>query len=126
MILSSTTRFIIQASNTGRYAKLMGNGRSYRLPGRNTVATDLRRGNPQQAWWQLWPWGGPALSAARAARSHKILPWANWLRAASSLQQSQIALAQRPKDRCRKARILLRITQALRPGGLIPPRHGHD
>src|SRR5262249_55108375 len=35
MILSSTTRFIIQASNTGSYAKLMGNGRSYRLPGRN-------------------------------------------------------------------------------------------
>src|SRR5438270_14007918 len=47
MILSSTTRFIIQASNIGRYAKLMGNGRSYRLPGRNIVTTDLRRGNPQ-------------------------------------------------------------------------------
>src|SRR5437764_11522276 len=47
MILSSTTRFIIQASNTGKYAKLMGNGRSYRLPGRNIVTTDLRRGNPQ-------------------------------------------------------------------------------
>src|SRR5215510_2362873 len=49
MTSSSTTRFIIQASNTGRYAKLMGNGRSYRLPGRNIVTTDLRRGNRQQA-----------------------------------------------------------------------------
>jgi hypothetical protein len=38
------------------------------------------------------------------------------------LQQSQVALAQRPKDPCRKARILLRVTQALRPYGLIPPR----
>jgi hypothetical protein len=38
------------------------------------------------------------------------------------LQQSQIALAQRPKDCCRKARTLLRVTQALRPYGLIPPR----
>src|SRR5208283_606155 len=38
------------------------------------------------------------------------------------LQQSQVALAQRPKDHCRKARILLRVTQALRPYGLIPPR----
>src|ERR1700746_4119533 len=37
-------------------------------------------------------------------------------------QQSQVALAQRPKDPCRKARILLRVTQALRPYGLIPPR----
>src|SRR5579859_382841 len=49
MILSSTTRFIIQASNTGRYVKLMGNGRSYRLPGRNTVTTDLRLGKSQRA-----------------------------------------------------------------------------
>ena len=31
------------------------------------------------------------------------------------LQQSQVALAQRPKDPCRKARILLCVTQALRP-----------
>src|SRR5271168_3324490 len=31
------------------------------------------------------------------------------------LQQSQVALAQRPKNPCRKARILLRVTQALRP-----------
>jgi hypothetical protein len=46
MTLSSTTRFIIQASNTGRYAKLMGNGRSYRLPGRNIVTTDL---SPQKS-----------------------------------------------------------------------------
>jgi hypothetical protein len=38
------------------------------------------------------------------------------------LQQSQVALAQRPKDPCRKARIVLRVTQALRPYGLIPPR----
>src|SRR5271155_1903127 len=38
------------------------------------------------------------------------------------LQQSQVALAQRPKDPCRKARLLLRVTQALRPYGLIPPR----
>src|ERR1700722_16636 len=38
------------------------------------------------------------------------------------LQQSQVALAQRPKDPCRKARILLRVTQALRPCRLIPPR----
>ena len=38
------------------------------------------------------------------------------------LQQPQVALAQRPKDPCRKARILLRVTQALRPCGLIPPR----
>src|ERR1700687_6154015 len=38
------------------------------------------------------------------------------------LQQSQVALAQRPKDPCRKARILLRVTQALRPYALIPPR----
>src|SRR5208282_4535114 len=38
------------------------------------------------------------------------------------LQQSQVALAQRPKDPCRKVRILLRVTQALRPYGLIPPR----
>jgi len=38
------------------------------------------------------------------------------------LQQSQVALAQRPKDPCRKACILLRVTQALRPFGLIPPR----
>jgi hypothetical protein len=38
------------------------------------------------------------------------------------LQQSQVALAQRPKDPCRKARILLRVTQALRPYGLISPR----
>src|SRR4029077_8713827 len=37
------------------------------------------------------------------------------------LQQSQVALAQRPKDRRRKARILLRVTQPLRPCGLIPP-----
>jgi hypothetical protein len=37
-------------------------------------------------------------------------------------QQSQVALAQRPKDPCRQARILLRVTQALRPYGLIPPR----
>src|ERR1700737_1145022 len=44
MILSSTTRFIIPASNTGKCAKLMGNGRSYRLPGRNTVIADLRLG----------------------------------------------------------------------------------
>src|SRR5258708_4728884 len=41
MTLSSKTRFIIQASNTGRYAKLTGNGRSYRLPGRDIVTTDL-------------------------------------------------------------------------------------
>src|SRR5579863_1033607 len=38
------------------------------------------------------------------------------------LQQSQVALAQGPKDACRKARLLLRVTQALRPYGLIPPR----
>src|SRR3984957_16323134 len=38
------------------------------------------------------------------------------------LQQSQVALAQHPKDPCRKARILLRVTQALRPCRLIPPR----
>src|SRR5579862_8368907 len=38
------------------------------------------------------------------------------------LQQSEVALAQRPKDTCRKAHILLRVTQALRPYGLIPPR----
>src|SRR5271154_6163115 len=38
------------------------------------------------------------------------------------LQQSQVALAQRPKDPYRKARILLRVTQPLRPYGLIPPR----
>src|SRR5579862_7761616 len=38
------------------------------------------------------------------------------------LQQSQVALAQRPKYPCRKARILLRVTQALRPCRLIPPR----
>src|SRR5580693_4927758 len=41
------------------------------------------------------------------------------------LQQSQVALAQSPKDPCRKARILLRVTQALRPCRLIPPRQGH-
>jgi len=40
-------------------------------------------------------------------------------RARDRLQQSQVALAQRPKDRCRKARILLRVTQALRPYVLI-------
>src|ERR1700687_5238735 len=38
------------------------------------------------------------------------------------LQQSQVAFAQRPKDRCRKARILVRVTQALGPYRLIPPR----
>src|ERR1700724_1464376 len=38
------------------------------------------------------------------------------------LQQSQVALAQRPKDPRRKARILLRVTQALRPRRLVPPR----
>src|ERR1700752_1228332 len=38
------------------------------------------------------------------------------------LQQSQVALAQHPKDPCRKVRLLLRVTQALRPYGLIPPR----
>jgi hypothetical protein len=38
------------------------------------------------------------------------------------LQQSQVALAQRPKDPCRKARILLRVTQALRPFGPSPHR----
>src|ERR1700722_16631101 len=37
-------------------------------------------------------------------------------------QQSQVALAQRPKDPCRKAHILLRVTQALCPYRLIPPR----
>src|ERR1700722_285241 len=37
------------------------------------------------------------------------------------LQQSQVALAQRPKDPCRKARILPRVTEALRPCRLIPP-----
>src|SRR5580658_2246764 len=37
-------------------------------------------------------------------------------------QQSQVALTQRPKDPCRKARILPRVTQALRPCRLIPPR----
>ena len=31
------------------------------------------------------------------------------------LQQSQVALAQRPKDRCRKARILLRVTPSAPP-----------
>src|ERR1700683_576550 len=41
------------------------------------------------------------------------------------LQQSQVALAQRPKDPRRKARLLLRVTQALCPYGLIPPRQGH-
>src|ERR1700678_1498009 len=38
------------------------------------------------------------------------------------LQQSQVALAQRPKDPRRKALILLRVTQAVRPCRLIPPR----
>src|ERR1700722_19629501 len=42
--------------------------------------------------------------------------------ARNRLQQSQVALAQCPKEPCRKARILLRVTQALRPCGLIPPR----
>ena len=46
----------------------------------------------------------------------------NPARARDRLQQSQVALAQRPKDPCRKARILLRATQTLRPHGLIPPR----
>jgi len=41
------------------------------------------------------------------------------------LQQSQVTLAQRPKDPRRQARILLRLTQALRPYGLIPTRQGH-
>src|SRR5580698_3008734 len=38
------------------------------------------------------------------------------------LQQSQVALAQRPKHPYRNAHILLRVTQALRPYVLIPPR----
>src|SRR5580658_3356642 len=38
------------------------------------------------------------------------------------LQQLQVALAQRPKAPCRKACILLRVTQALRPCRLSPPR----
>src|SRR5262249_28721090 len=42
------------------------------------------------------------------------------------LQQSQVALAQHPKDPRRKARLLLRVTQALCPYGLIPPRQGHS
>src|ERR1700687_2059875 len=42
-----------------------------------------------------------------------------------TLQQSQVSLAQRTKDPRRKARLLLRVTQALRPYGLIPPRQGH-
>src|SRR5580658_10337795 len=46
-------------------------------------------------------------------------------RARDRLQQSQVALAQRPKDPRRKARVLLRVTQALRPYVLIPPRQGH-
>src|SRR5580693_1929512 len=46
-------------------------------------------------------------------------------RARDRLQQSQVALTQRPKDPCRKARILLRVTQALCPHVLIPPRQGH-
>src|SRR5215813_7967197 len=41
--------------------------------------------------------------------------------ARNRLQQSQIAFTQRPKDPCRKSRILLDITQALRPNGFIPP-----
>src|SRR5260370_5914732 len=45
--------------------------------------------------------------------------------ARDGLQQSQIALAQRSKDPHQKARLLLRVTQALRPNGLIPPRQGH-
>src|SRR5262249_47981759 len=77
--LSSTTKFIIQASNTGRYAKLMGNGRSYRLPGRNiqsqlTFAAVIRSQARRQRsatvrmvapkWWgcrrasSLWGGGG--------------------------------------------------------------------
>jgi hypothetical protein len=43
MILSSTTKFIILASNTGRCGRLTGNGKFYRLPGRNTFATNPRR-----------------------------------------------------------------------------------
>src|SRR3984957_2544429 len=42
--------------------------------------------------------------------------------AGDRLQQSQVALAQRPKDPRRKARILLRVAQPLRPCRLIPPR----
>src|SRR5271163_486983 len=45
--------------------------------------------------------------------------------ARDGLQQPQVALAQRPKDPRRKARVLLRVTQALCPCGLIPPRQGH-
>src|SRR5690348_7286365 len=46
MILSSTARSIIPASNTGRCGRSTGNGRSCRSPGRNTFATDLCRGRP--------------------------------------------------------------------------------
>jgi hypothetical protein len=42
--------------------------------------------------------------------------------ARNRLQQPQVALAQRPKDPCRKAGILLRVTQALCPYCLISPR----
>jgi hypothetical protein len=66
MTLSSTTIFIIQASNTGRYAKLMGNGGSYRLPGRKYKSQlTFRRGNPQASETATLAIRRAALSAAR-------------------------------------------------------------
>src|SRR5271169_4373996 len=47
-MLSSTTRLKIQASNTGRCAKLMGSGRSCPLPGRSIFTADSQQRSREQ------------------------------------------------------------------------------
>src|ERR1700683_4417810 len=59
-ILSSTTRLPIQASNTGRCAKLMGSGRSCPLPGRAMIAADSQRRSREQGELMPGDCGGPA------------------------------------------------------------------
>ena len=51
----------------------MGNGRSYRLPGRNIVTTDLRRGNPQAREAATLAIRRAALSAAPGNNANPLI-----------------------------------------------------